>query len=174
MGLDFKTALFAMGVDLRKRMVPPLSEKCVGNIIWLSYMFADKKEMKLEDLVCKLKQGLSEFCDVYPKMFGGKEKEHFSMISECLKQVTGPLPENQTLFTFSSWCKFPMYDADFGWGKPTWVTTFGCSLRNVIFLMDTRDGNGIEAVVNMEDNDMAKFEHDVQLLQYQSLKSYQC
>ncbi|GAU30261.1 hypothetical protein TSUD_68130 [Trifolium subterraneum] len=174
MGLNFKTALFTMSVDLRKRMVPPLSEKCVGNILWFSYMFADKEEMELKDLVCKIKEGLSECCDVYPKMFGGKEKEHFSMISECLKQVTEPPSENDNLFTFSSWCKFPMYEADFGWGKPTWVTTFGCSLRNVIFLMDTRDGDGIEAVVNMEVNDMAKFEHDVELLQYESLKSYQC
>jgi shikimate O-hydroxycinnamoyltransferase len=41
-------------------------------------------------------------------------------------------------------------------------------------LMDTRDGDGIEAVLNMEENDMAKFEHDVALLQNASLKSYQC
>jgi shikimate O-hydroxycinnamoyltransferase len=172
MGLDFKTALFTMAVDLRKRMVPPLSEKCVGNIVWISSMFADKEEMELEDLVCKIKEGLSECCDVYPKMFGRKEKEDFSMISECLKQVTGPLFENENLFHFSSWCKFPMYEADFGWGKPTWVTTFGCSSRKVILLMDTRDGDGIEAVLNMEENDMAKFEHDVELLQNASLKSY--
>jgi hypothetical protein len=39
MGLDFKTALFTMSVDLRKRMVPPLSEKCVGNIIWFSSIY---------------------------------------------------------------------------------------------------------------------------------------
>ncbi|WJX47043.1 shikimate O-hydroxycinnamoyltransferase [Trifolium repens] len=50
MGLDFKTALFSMAVDLRKRMVPPLSEKCVGNIVWFLSMFADKEEMELEDL----------------------------------------------------------------------------------------------------------------------------
>ncbi|KAK2437986.1 stemmadenine O-acetyltransferase [Trifolium repens] len=135
MGLDFKTALFSMAVDLRKRMVPPLSEKCVGNIVWFLSMFADKEEMELEDLVCKIKEGLSECCDVYLKMFGWKEKEDFSILSESLKQITG-----KNLFSFSSWCKFPMYEADFGWGKPTWVvTTFGCSLRNVIFLMDTRD-----------------------------------
>jgi shikimate O-hydroxycinnamoyltransferase len=67
-----------------------------------------------------------------------------------------------------------MYEADFGWGKPTWVTTFGCSSRKVILLMDTRDGDGIEAVLNMEENDMAKFEYDVELLQNASLKSYQC
>jgi len=70
---------------------------------------------------------------------------------------------------FSSWCWFPIYETNFGWGKPTWVTTFGCSHRNIIFLMDTRDGKGIEAYVNMEESNMARFEQDVELLQYASL-----
>jgi len=168
-GLNFKTSLFTMAVDLRKRMVPPLSEKCVGNIFWFSSMFADKKEMELKELVCKIKEGLSECCDVYPKIFGGKKNDNLSKISECLKQVTESYSENGNLFSFSSWCRFPMYEADFGWGKPIWVTTSACYLRNGMILMDTRDGNGIEAVVNMEENDMTKFEHEVELLQYASL-----
>ncbi|KAL5060759.1 hypothetical protein RYX36_032363 [Vicia faba] len=40
-----------MAVDLRKRMIPPLSEKCVGNIVWMSTMFADKEEMELKDVL---------------------------------------------------------------------------------------------------------------------------
>jgi hypothetical protein len=35
--------------------------------------------------------------------------------------------------------------------------------------MDTKDVNGIEVVVNLEENVMAKFEHEVELLQYASL-----
>ncbi|RHN57285.1 putative deacetylvindoline O-acetyltransferase [Medicago truncatula] len=62
-----------------------------------------------------------------------------------------------------------MYEADFGWGKPIWITTTGCSSKNIIFLMDTIDGDGIEALVNMKDNYMAKFEHDFELFEYTSL-----
>ena len=166
MGLNFQTAMFSMVVDLRRRMVPPMSEKSVGNILWFSSMLANKKEMELEDLVRQIKEGLSECCNVYPKLFREKENDN---ISECLKQVTQPYSENKNLFTFSSWCRFPMYEANFGWGKPIWITTTGCSSRNIIILMDTRDGNGIEAIVNMEDNYMAKFEHDFELLEYTSL-----
>ena len=157
-----------MAVDLRKRMDPPLSEKCVGNIFWFSSMMINKKEMELEELVCKIKEGLSECCDVYPKMFTeiGKNK---LLISECLKQATEPQSENKNVFGFSSWCKFPMYEADFGWGKPIWITTTGCSSKNNILLIDTKDGDGIEAVVNMEEKYMAKFEDDFELLQYASL-----
>jgi len=168
MGLNFQTASFCMAVNLRKRMVPPLSEKCVGNILWFSSMMTNKKEMELEELVCKIKEGLSEFCDVYPKMFREIGKNNL-LISECLKQATVPQPENTNVFGFSSWCRFPMYEADFGWGKPIWVTITGCSSKNNIGLMDTKDGDGIEVVVNMEEKYMAKFEHDFELLQYASL-----
>ncbi|KHN46039.1 BAHD acyltransferase [Glycine soja] len=71
-----------------------------------------------------------------------------------------------TMFCCASWCRFPMYEADFGWGKPVWFTT---SESNSIVLMDTRDGGGIEALVNMEEQDMIRFERDVELLQYASL-----
>jgi shikimate O-hydroxycinnamoyltransferase len=42
-------------------------------------------------------------------------------------------------------------------------------VKNAIVLMDTRDGDGIEAIVNMKENDMIMFEHNVELLQYVSL-----
>jgi hypothetical protein len=44
-------------------------------------------------------------------------------------------------------------------------------VKNAIVLMDTRDGDGdgIEVIVNMKENDMIMFEHDVGLLQYASM-----
>ncbi|MCH82035.1 vinorine synthase-like [Trifolium medium] len=126
--------------------------------------------MKLKDLVCKMKEGLSEFNDVVPKIFEEKENDNLSLISECLKQAINShaeLPKN--IFKFTSWCRLPLYELDFGWGKPTWVTTSGSSSKNLIVLMDTEDGIGIEAIVNLEENVMAKFENEVELLQYASL-----
>jgi len=165
--LNFKTTSLRMAVDLRRRMVPPLSDKCVGNIVW--FLFVINPE--LHELVYKIREGLHEFCEVYPKKFGGKEKD-LPFIFECLKQVTTPVSEsdyNQSLILYASWCKFPMYEADFGWGKPIWVTTSTCPVKNAIVLMDTRNGDGIEAIVNMKESDMVRFEREVELLQYASL-----
>ncbi|XP_057416026.1 stemmadenine O-acetyltransferase-like [Lotus japonicus] len=178
LGLNSKTTSFLIPVNLRRRMVPLLPDKCVGNMVWWYLVFnpvVDEREMELHELVSKIKEGLCEFCDVYPKKFGGSDKD-LPFISECLKQATSsPEPcesdheENQSMFIFTSWCRFPMYEVDFGWGKPIWVTTSECPAKNSIILMDTRDGDGIEAIVNMEEKDMTLFEHNVELLQYASL-----
>ncbi|CAL5194926.1 unnamed protein product [Lathyrus oleraceus] len=168
MGLNFKTSSFQMAVNLRKRMIPPLSENCVGNIVWMSSMFADKEEMELKDVVYKIKEGLSEFCDVYPKLFGGN---NFSLLSEFLNKNIDLKSKTKDEIGFSSWCNFPIYEVDFGWEKPTWVTTCGCPWKNFTILMDRKDGNGIDAIMSMEENHMTKFEHEyMELLRYASPK----
>ncbi|CAI9099855.1 OLC1v1036737C1 [Oldenlandia corymbosa var. corymbosa] len=54
---------------------------------------------------------------------------------------------------FTSWCRFPLYEMDFGWGKPTAVGVAGQQNRNVVFLMDTNDGEGIEAWMAIPEDD---------------------
>lgn len=178
LGLISKTTSFRTAVNLRTRTVPPLPEKSVGNLVWFLFVLSPW-ETELHELVLKMKQGLTEFCETYAKKFGGEDKD-MSFISECLKQAAS-VPEPQpggsddeesqivTMFCCASWCRFPMYEADFGWGKPVWFTTSKCPVKNSIVLMDTRDGGGIEAIVNMEEQDMARFERDVELLKYASL-----
>ncbi|KAJ0037322.1 hypothetical protein Pint_23637 [Pistacia integerrima] len=50
--------------------------------------------------------------------------------------------------------------------RPEWVTTTSNGMRNSILLMDTRDGLGIEALVTLEEQDMAVFERDDELLSF--------
>ncbi|XP_054807022.1 stemmadenine O-acetyltransferase-like [Prosopis cineraria] len=151
--------------NLRTRMLPPVPEKTIGNMIWC-YIVSATMEEGLNELVYKLKHSLTEFCDTHVEQFGRKDK---SFISEILQQATSWDPDNTdtVVVDITSWCRFPLYEADFGWGKPIWVTTTCCPHRNCMFLKDTRDGDGIEVLVNMEENEMALFEHDV--LQYASV-----
>ncbi|KAI3900350.1 hypothetical protein MKW92_006945 [Papaver armeniacum] len=62
----------------------------------------------------------------------------------------------------TSWCKFGFYEADFGWGTPIWVTTVPLiepKYKNMVFMNDTKCGQGIEVWVNFLEDDMTKFEH---------------
>ncbi|KAH0640034.1 hypothetical protein KY290_037321 [Solanum tuberosum] len=58
----------------------------------------------------------------------------------------------------SSWCKLPWYEADFGWGKPFWVSRVGFNDIEGAFLMDTKDGNGIQLIVCLKEKNMTEFE----------------
>ncbi|XP_057419671.1 acyltransferase Pun1-like [Lotus japonicus] len=178
LGIAINATSFRIPVNLRRIVIPPLPNKCVGNMVWPYHVFnpvVDKKERLLPELVSKIKEELCKFCDVYSKKFGRNNKD-LSFISECLKQASSaPEPcgsdqkEKEIMFMYSSLCRLPMYETDFGWGKPIWVTIIGTPLVNSVFLIDTSDGKGIEAYVNMDKKDMAIFERNAEILQYASL-----
>lgn len=188
LGLTLNKTSLCIAANLRGKMVPPLPDKCIGNMAWRYFVLnpvVDKSDRELPELVRKLKEGLREFSEVYPNKFGGNNKD-LTFISECLKQAS-PIPEplNKALpapepcgfdlkekeffFTYTSLCRLPMYETDFGWGKPIWVTATGMPMMNAVFFMDTKDGGGIEALVNMDEKNMARFERNAELLQFASL-----
>lgn len=65
----------------------------------------------------------------------------------------------------TSLCKFPFYDIDFGWGRPKWASVG----RNLVVLMDTSDGKGIEVWLGLVEEDMAIFEKNQELFKFVSL-----
>ncbi|KAJ8532180.1 hypothetical protein K7X08_012103 [Anisodus acutangulus] len=74
--------------------------------------------------------------------------------------------KNETdIYLCSSLCRFPWYEADFGWGKPSWVNTISKNVE-MISLIDTKNGEGIEARVSLNENDMAEFENDPDILTF--------
>ncbi|KAK3437723.1 hypothetical protein EUGRSUZ_C02397 [Eucalyptus grandis] len=72
------------------------------------------------------------------------------------------------LYRFSSWARFPFYEVDFGWGRPAWVCTTSVPIKNLVILMGTRCGDGIEAWITLAEHDMIEFEHNDELLQFVS------
>ncbi|KAL5751624.1 hypothetical protein ACOSP7_021800 [Xanthoceras sorbifolium] len=116
-------------------------------------------------LVNKLREAIHKF----GKDFAKKHKEGiFDLYSkEVFEDKTLDIGE-LVFFNCSSFCRFPFYEADFGWGKPMWVTFGDLSARNYTILMDTRNGDGIEAWIHLTEEQMANFETDKQLLTYAS------
>ncbi|KAI4355118.1 hypothetical protein L6164_003922 [Bauhinia variegata] len=156
-----RTALI-QSVNLRGRMAPSLPEKSVGNMNWIFFSGENGEAMELDELAKETRGALQEFCGKYAKRFR-------SIVSECLKEALEFVgDENRLLYRWASWCRFGMYEADFGFGKPRWVTSAGCVFKNQVILMDWRDGDGIEAIVNLDEQAMTAFENDENLLAYAS------
>ncbi|KAG6648321.1 hypothetical protein CIPAW_07G138800 [Carya illinoinensis] len=151
-----KPSLMTHLVNLRRRMTPPLSEHTIGNLLWIAAARCiDTDEASLESLVGELR---------------GEERN--SVMCATLRGI-GKLgsQDEADYFGFSSWCKFGFYEADFGWGKPIWVSSIGSSgtvLMNLIILVETRLGDGIEAWVTLDEPDMARLESNPELLTFAS------
>ncbi|KAJ8529910.1 hypothetical protein K7X08_036745 [Anisodus acutangulus] len=73
--------------------------------------------------------------------------------------------EEMDMYFCTSWCKFPWYEADFGWGKPFWVSDVS-KPAELITLIDTKSGDGIEAWIGLKENEMAEFQRDPDILTF--------
>ncbi|PWA62159.1 Chloramphenicol acetyltransferase-like domain-containing protein [Artemisia annua] len=161
-------------VNMRGRLNPPLTETSFGNFVG-SFLaeknLEDNKEIELCDLVAQLRHGFEEFCDGYMKQVQDS-KDGVLAILNYSKKIGEMLQRNGTeVFTFSSWCGFPLYKIDFGWGKPRWISVTNTPFKNGIMMMDTKEGNGIEVWANLEEDVMVMFEQDHELLAYCSPSS---
>ncbi|CAL8993926.1 unnamed protein product [Prunus brigantina] len=131
-------------VNLRTRMDPPLPEYHIGNVS----RFA---------IATLSFDGSKDTC--YGLMRDGDT--HLSFLK---RRVAEFMKGEVVSLNFTSLCRFPLYETDFGWGKPVWVGSASLPFKNLVVFMDTESGGGIEAWVNLKEEDMAKFQEDEQLL----------
>ncbi|XP_050222831.1 stemmadenine O-acetyltransferase-like [Mercurialis annua] len=175
-------------VDLRKRMNPPLPEKCIGNINQLTVaMWPIDMGVDYNGLVGNFRQSIRMINDEYVRklhedntelrryeLLISWQKSKFHFVTEdgeylkMVKSAGGMMAAG--VFSFSSWCKFPFYEADFGYGKPAWVGTV-MGLNNLAVFIDAKDGEGIEVWISLPKEDMVAFEHNPEILHYASITS---
>lgn len=73
-------------------------------------------------------------------------------------------------FFGTSWCNFQFYEVDLGLGKPLYVTLPINTYENSIILMDIRDGDGVEVLLNLSKENMVLFESKLEnILSFASL-----
>ena len=156
-------------VNIRKRVSPPLPENSVGNFLghFLAHPEAAESKLELKDLAIQLRKGLEGFSKIHvPKL---QDENAFLTVCEALKDMEIAYNDDIDFYGCSSWCRFSFYDADFGWGRPKWVSIASYKFKNSIMLLDISDGKGIEAWVTLSEEDMALMESNQELLEYAAL-----
>ncbi|XP_038688552.1 stemmadenine O-acetyltransferase-like [Tripterygium wilfordii] len=160
-GTSSRSSFCFHAVNLRKRLSPPLSEYSVGNILGGITAETENTDIELPSLVIKLRKEFKELrvTTEVVKLLGDISK----MMESLGKMGDGDF------YIFSSWCRMPVYEADFGWGKPIWVTLVNLKVPNVVVLVDTKEGDGIEAWVYLVEEEMSLFECNQELLSFASV-----
>ncbi|KAM4102173.1 hypothetical protein ACB094_05G203900 [Castanea mollissima] len=161
-----KLNLVRFAVNLRTRMDPPLSEIFFGNIIHGATVILSSEERI--GLVGNLRAAIRKIDNEYVKKLQD-HTQHLNFLKEATSEKV--LKKDIVQFNFSSWCRFPIYETDFGWGNPMWIGEVSPPFKNATVFIDTKSGDGIEAWVNLKEEDMAKFESDSELLAYASTTS---
>ncbi|KAI3933264.1 hypothetical protein MKX01_016562 [Papaver californicum] len=162
-----------LGVNLRKRMQPPLPSTSFGNIVTVaSATSMNNSENELDVLVGQVRESISKINNEYIQYMGSGGFLKSILAFANLNENGNPLAQNVEVYWISSVCKVPIYEIDFGWGKPELVSS-GASqpYQNVFLLMDTKCGNGVEVQVNMTEEDMALFETNQGLLEFASVSN---
>ncbi|KAL0535475.1 hypothetical protein IC582_029805 [Cucumis melo] len=162
-------SVMSQTVNLRKRLTPPSPEYSIGNLVGNFVTDAIPAwEKDLKGLVELLRDGVREFNKNGIKRYEGKDC--FTKIFEWLQQSGGLfMREDVAFYISSSWTRFGLYEMDFGWGKPGWVSIGSIMFLNFVVLMDTKDGEGIEAWVTLKEDEMTFFQSDDELLSFASI-----
>ncbi len=167
-----KPSLLTHLVNLRRRIAPPLSEYSTGNLLWIAAaQCMGKDDVGLQGLVGELRGAITKINGDFVKKLRGEERN--SVMYESLKELGGLGSKDEAdYFGFSSWGNFGFYEADFGWGKPIWISSIGLTgsvFMNLVILAGTRLGDGIEAWVTLDEQEMGRLECNPELLTFASL-----
>ncbi|KAM7484126.1 hypothetical protein LguiA_000135 [Lonicera macranthoides] len=157
----FKQSVLVQLVDMRSRVVPPLPRNSVGNFSWFFAISPDESEMKLEELVGQLKNGIAHSC-------GENMSVDDWLLSAIESTKEAKMMLDADVYRFSIVRGTSLYQVDFGWGKPVSVRMPNGVVKNTFVLIDSKDGVGIEASVTLEEQDMDVFERDQELLKFAS------
>lgn len=122
----------------------------------------------LPELVGFLRNGIIDFNKNGINRYEG-ENAFFKIIEGLQKSGALFMRDDVAFYISSSWTRFGLYEMDFGWGKPAWVSIGSIMFLNFVVLTDTKDGEGIEAWVTLKEDEMASFEHDHELLSFASV-----
>ncbi|XP_021746724.1 vinorine synthase-like [Chenopodium quinoa] len=159
-----KTFMLAQTVNMRPRMVPSLPRNTIGNIVWyFPVIIIDNDDISLETLATQMRESFLKLCDVAKNVEG---KGWLLIEGKLVNDAEHSL---NNAYKFSSWCRYPIYEVDFGWGSPIWVSTAEYPYQNSVIMMDSKDGEGIEAWVTLDEEVMYVFQSDEELLKFASL-----
>ncbi|CAA0838883.1 Unknown protein [Striga hermonthica] len=167
---DRKVVLASHAVNLRPRK--KALENMFGNCFMASFAYCSAREvLKLHELVGKLRESIRKVDEGY---ITGSENGGDVYLGDLYKALPMLVKGGTEACLFTSWCGFPFYEADFGWGRPVRVCPVASPVRNCVIFMDMNrldqgddDNNkrkGIEAWVSMADDGLEIIQKNFELI----------
>ncbi|KAK3027446.1 hypothetical protein RJ639_041052 [Escallonia herrerae] len=162
-----RASVLIQPVNLRGKTNPPLAQHTLGNLWGLGTTQVKAGDnMAFQDVVDLLDGSIRKYVKDCGDVLSNGEDGYEVVINPFLESNKTMSNSEVNFCSFTSWCKFPFYEADFGLGKPIWASAVNMPLKNVVIVMDGKKGDGIEAWVHLDAADMPMFEQDSDIIAF--------
>lgn len=151
-------------VDMRRRTALPIPGNMCGNFGTMSiaqFIPGDDSTVQLHDVVNRIHEGMSSTFSECAKASNGDDI--ISIVTNKMLKMKEIFETTEIdVYLFNSWSRFPIYEADFGWERPEWVSSVYAPMEGIL-LLDSNDGDGIEAWVRLKENTMLHFQQMLEI-----------
>ncbi|XXG43884.1 hypothetical protein AAC387_Pa01g3822 [Persea americana] len=157
---EFETTHVRISVDGRARLNPPVPNEYFGNLVLWAFPRAKVKELLQEPLQYSaeiIHDAISNVNDDYFRSFidfANKEEEVKDLVptADADKAVLCPHLE------VDSWLRFPIYDLDFGGGRPYFFMPSYIPVDGMLGLLPSINGDGsIDVFISLFEENLATF-----------------
>ncbi|XP_073259921.1 acetyl-CoA-benzylalcohol acetyltransferase-like [Populus alba] len=151
-------------VDMRRRTALPIPGNMCGNFGTMSiaqFIPGDDSTVQLHDVVNRIHEEMSSTFSECAKASNGDDI--ISIVTNKMLKMKEIFETTEIdVYLFNSWSRFPIYEADFGWERPEWVSSVYAPMEGIL-LLDSNDGDGIEAWVRLKENTMLHFQQMLEI-----------
>ncbi|KAJ1407942.1 Transferase [Sesbania bispinosa] len=134
-------------VDIRNRMVPPLPQNYFGNVLAQTEARGYVGDVTLKPLsyvAQKIREATKQVSDEYirSQLDVIRGQEHLDDARAlCIEGKNASFCGNPN-FHLTSWMSMPMYEADFGWGKPVYFGLAYVAAHDRALILLSPEGDG--------------------------------
>ncbi|KAL6633387.1 hypothetical protein ACP70R_026058 [Stipagrostis hirtigluma subsp. patula] len=147
-----------MTADARSRVRPPLPGGYLGNAIFRASAVAKAGDVVSEPLDAaadRVSGATARLDDEYVRSLVDHLEQ---VVSDAAGLRKGEWVMPETDLWVISWQGLPVYDADFGWGRPAFMGRACLQFSGLVYLVPGPDGDGrLDVVVAMEPKSLARF-----------------
>ncbi|KAG6422900.1 hypothetical protein SASPL_113282 [Salvia splendens] len=161
-----RAALIAHAINVRERTVPPVPKHACGTWVSISHveLSAVERQAAARDfpkLVREMREATVRGIKDCTRILSDKEFGRWALVDSYAEIAEkGLIREDYKVIYVTDWSKFGDYELDFGFGKAIWVSLADVPLEDLMILMNTRENDGIEAWVYLDELDMTYFQKD--------------
>lgn len=137
---DQETKLY-IATDGRARLQPPLPEGYFGNVIFTATPMARAGELIDTGLSCgagKIRQALERMDNEYLR----SALDYLELQPNLGALVRGAHSFKSPNLGITSWTRLPIYDADFGWGRPIFMGPAGIPFEGLAYILPNSSHDG--------------------------------